>query len=92
MKLPPGSSVSSAAEGLLATTAPIAYTGPASRRPGVYHREARRGPWWHRGATTEAAVTRREAMEGTTERTPQEVFQHHVEALGAEDLEGIVSD
>ncbi len=31
-------------------------------------------------------------MEGTTERTPQEVFQHHAEALGAEDLEGIVSD
>jgi SnoaL-like protein len=25
-------------------------------------------------------------------RTPQEVFQHHVEALGAEDLDGIVSD
>jgi len=25
-------------------------------------------------------------------RTPQEVFQHHVEVLGAEDLEGIVSD
>ena len=31
-------------------------------------------------------------MEATTERTPQEVFQHHVEALGAEDLDGIVSD
>ncbi len=31
-------------------------------------------------------------MEGTTERTPQKVFQHHAEALGAEDLEGIVSD
>jgi uncharacterized protein (TIGR02246 family) len=25
-------------------------------------------------------------------RTPQEIFQHHVEALGAEDLDGIVSD
>jgi ketosteroid isomerase-like protein len=25
-------------------------------------------------------------------RTPQEVFQHHVEALGAEDIEAIVSD
>lgn len=25
-------------------------------------------------------------------RTPQEVFQHHVEALGAEDLDAIVSD
>ena len=25
-------------------------------------------------------------------RTPQEVFQHHAEVLGAEDLEGIVSD
>ncbi len=25
-------------------------------------------------------------------RTPQEVFQHHAEALGAGDLEGIVSD
>jgi ketosteroid isomerase-like protein len=25
-------------------------------------------------------------------RTPEEVFQHHVEALGAEDLDGIVSD
>jgi hypothetical protein len=25
-------------------------------------------------------------------RSPQEVFQHHVEALGAEDLDGIVSD
>jgi hypothetical protein len=25
-------------------------------------------------------------------RTPQEVFQHHAEALGAEDLDGIVSD
>lgn len=25
-------------------------------------------------------------------RTPQEVFQHHGEALGAEDLEAIVSD
>ena len=31
-------------------------------------------------------------MEGGTDRTPQEVFQHHTEALGAEDLEGIVSD
>ncbi len=26
------------------------------------------------------------------ERTPQEIFQHHAEALDAEDLEGIVSD
>ena len=25
-------------------------------------------------------------------RSPQEVFQHHAEALGAEDLDGIVSD
>jgi ketosteroid isomerase-like protein len=25
-------------------------------------------------------------------RTPQEVFQHHAEALGAEDLDAIVSD
>lgn len=25
-------------------------------------------------------------------RTPQEVFAHHVEALGAEDLDGIVAD
>ena len=25
-------------------------------------------------------------------RSPQDVFQHHAEALGAEDLEGIVSD
>ncbi len=25
-------------------------------------------------------------------RTPQQVFQHHAEALGAEDLEGIVAD
>jgi hypothetical protein len=25
-------------------------------------------------------------------RTPQEVFAHHAEALGAEDVEGIVSD
>lgn len=25
-------------------------------------------------------------------RTPQEVFQHHAEALGAEDLDGIVAD
>ena len=31
-------------------------------------------------------------MTATTDRTPQEVFQHHAEALGAEDLEGIVSD
>ncbi len=31
-------------------------------------------------------------MEGGNDRTPQEVFQHHAEALGAEDLEGIVSD
>lgn len=31
-------------------------------------------------------------MSATAERTPQEVFQHHVEVLGAEDLEGIVSD
>jgi hypothetical protein len=31
-------------------------------------------------------------MTSTTERTPREVFQHHAEALGAEDLEGIVSD
>jgi uncharacterized protein (TIGR02246 family) len=28
----------------------------------------------------------------TTTRTPQEVFQHHAEALIAGDLEGIVSD
>jgi ketosteroid isomerase-like protein len=25
-------------------------------------------------------------------RTPREIFQHHAEALGAEDLEGMVSD
>ena len=25
-------------------------------------------------------------------RTPREIFQHHAQALGAEDLEGIVSD
>jgi ketosteroid isomerase-like protein len=31
-------------------------------------------------------------MEATTLRTPQEVFQHHGEALMAEDLDGIVSD
>ncbi len=31
-------------------------------------------------------------MASETERTPQEVFQHHAEALDAEDLEGIVSD
>ena len=31
-------------------------------------------------------------MADTAGRTPQEVFQHHAEALGAEDLEGIVSD
>jgi hypothetical protein len=28
----------------------------------------------------------------TAGRTPQEVFQHHVEALGAEDLDGILED
>jgi hypothetical protein len=27
-----------------------------------------------------------------TARTPQQIFQHHAEALGAEDLEGIVAD
>jgi len=27
-----------------------------------------------------------------TTRTPKEVFQHHAQALGGEDLEGIVSD
>jgi hypothetical protein len=26
------------------------------------------------------------------ERTPQQIFAHHAEALGAEDIEGIVSD
>lgn len=31
-------------------------------------------------------------MAATTGRSPQEVFQHHAEALGAEDLDGIVSD
>ena len=31
-------------------------------------------------------------MEATTTRTPQEVFQHHGEALVAGDLDGIVSD
>ena len=31
-------------------------------------------------------------MEATMARTPQEVFQHHGEALMAEDLDGIVSD
>jgi SnoaL-like domain len=32
------------------------------------------------------------ATASMSERTPREVFQHHAEALGAEDLEGIVSD
>jgi hypothetical protein len=32
------------------------------------------------------------AVSATTQRTPREVFQHHAEALGAEDLDGIVSD
>jgi hypothetical protein len=27
-----------------------------------------------------------------TTRTPQQIFQHHAEALGAEDLDGIVAD
>ncbi len=27
-----------------------------------------------------------------TVRTPQQIFQHHAEALGAEDLDGIVAD
>ncbi|HUJ35714.1 MAG TPA: nuclear transport factor 2 family protein [Solirubrobacteraceae bacterium] len=31
-------------------------------------------------------------MEATSVRTPQEVFQHHGEALMAEDLDGIVAD
>ena len=31
-------------------------------------------------------------MEATTTRTPQEVFQHHVDVLMAEDLDGIVAD
>ena len=31
-------------------------------------------------------------MAAATGRTPQEVFQHHAEALMAEDLDGIVSD
>ena len=31
-------------------------------------------------------------MEATSVRTPQEVFQHHVDVLMAEDLDGIVSD
>jgi ketosteroid isomerase-like protein len=25
-------------------------------------------------------------------RTPQQIFQHHAEALGAEDIEGVVAD
>ena len=28
----------------------------------------------------------------STTRTPQEIFQHHVEALGAYDLDAIVED
>jgi SnoaL-like domain len=32
------------------------------------------------------------AKEENVARTPQEIFAHHVEALGAEDLDGIVSD
>jgi hypothetical protein len=32
------------------------------------------------------------AKEENVSRTPQEVFQHHAEALGAEDVDGIVSD
>ena len=31
-------------------------------------------------------------MESTTARTSREIFQHHGEALGAEDIDGIVSD
>lgn len=31
-------------------------------------------------------------MEATAGRTPREVFQHHAQALGAEDIDGIVSD
>ena len=31
-------------------------------------------------------------MEATSVRTPQETFQHHVDALVAEDLDGIVAD
>ncbi len=31
-------------------------------------------------------------MEATTVRTPQEVFQHHGEALMAQDMDGIVAD
>jgi SnoaL-like domain len=31
-------------------------------------------------------------MEATSGRTPQEVFEHHANALGAEDLDAIVSD
>lgn len=31
-------------------------------------------------------------MADNSGRTPREVFQHHAEALGAEDIDGIVSD
>jgi ketosteroid isomerase-like protein len=37
-------------------------------------------------------LERRRAMEATSVRTPQEVFQHHAEVLIGGDLEGIVSD
>jgi hypothetical protein len=38
------------------------------------------------------APTQPTEEEENVSRTPQEIFQHHVEALGAEDLDGIVSD
>ncbi len=33
-----------------------------------------------------------QAASKLSQRTPQEVFEHHVQALGAEDLEGILLD
>ena len=33
-----------------------------------------------------------QAASNISQRTPQEVFQHHVQALGAEDVEGILLD
>jgi ketosteroid isomerase-like protein len=44
------------------------------------------------GKRQPAKLERRRVMEATSVRTPQEVFQHHAEALIGGDLDGIVAD
>jgi hypothetical protein len=76
--------------------------GGAKSAPGSVHSVTARAQWVFAGAISLLASWRHKALLGVEDsndgrrtpmpaRTPQQIFQHHAEALGAEDIDGIAA-